>query len=360
MVPDNPLPQTPALSGQGGTLPVVRASQLAALKPEQQWLIHGLWATGGVGLIGGAPKCCKSWLGLEMAVSLSSATPCLGTFPPAKRGRVLLYMAEDAACVVRSRFDSLCRHRAVALSALDIFVITESSLRIDLESEQRRLKQTVAEIRPDMLLLDPLVRLHRIDENSASEVSALMAFFRALQRELKTAVVLVHHARKNGAANQPGQALRGSSDLHAFGDSNLYLRRHRQKLLLTIEHRAAPSPDPLELQLIGGVNPHLEISGNYTSCEGELTRAVRDLLRAEGPMTRAKLREQLRVRNERLGQTLSLLQEEGTIERSGGRWRAASSIDKSSTATDSPPVGHKAFPFPVSGASGNGTEGTYR
>jgi hypothetical protein len=104
----------------------------------------------------------------------------------------------------------------------------------------------------------------------------------------------------------------------------------------------------------------LEITGTYTSCEGELTRAVRDLLRAEGPMTRAKLREQLRVRNERLGQTLSLLQENGTIERSGGRWRAASSSEKPSAATDSSPIEHKAFPFPASGASGNGTEGTYR
>jgi hypothetical protein len=38
---------------------------------------------------------------------------------------------------------------------------------------------------------------------------------------------------------------RGSSELHGWGASNLYLRRHREQLSLTVEHRAAPSlPSP--------------------------------------------------------------------------------------------------------------------
>jgi hypothetical protein len=351
--------QASSQKAAGELLPVVRASELTVDRPEQQWLIHGLWAASGVGLIGGAPKCCKSWLGLEMAVSLASATPCLGSFAPTHSGRALLYMAEDSASVVRARLDSLCRHRGVRLSSLDIFVITESSLRIDLESQQRRLKQTVAQIRPDMLLLDPLVRLHRIDENSASEVSTLLAYLRALQRELQTAVVLVHHARKNGSANQPGQALRGSSDLHAFGDSNLYLKRHRQQLLLTIEHRAAPSPDPIELRLVGGQTPHLEMTPSSSPAAAELTHAVLDLLHLNGPMTRATIREQLRIRNERLGKALVWLREQGHIEPTAGRWRASANLGKSSAATDAPP-NQQAFPFPPSGAAGNGTELVHR
>ena len=40
------------------------------------------------------------------------------------------------------------------------------------------LDQTLAKIQPRMLILDPLVRLHRGDENSASEISELLeAFF---------------------------------------------------------------------------------------------------------------------------------------------------------------------------------------
>ena len=76
----------------------------------------------------------------------------------------------------------------------------------------------------------------RIDENTASEVAPLLAYLRELQRTIGCTVARVHHARKGGHARRPG--LRGSSELHAWGDSNLYLRRDGERLLLSIEHRA--------------------------------------------------------------------------------------------------------------------------
>ncbi len=65
-------------------------------------------------------------------------------------------------------------------------------------------------------------------------------------------MLLVHHARKGAAHLRAGQALRGSSELHAWGDSNLYLRRHGPSLRLTVEHRAAPGHDGLVLELRAG------------------------------------------------------------------------------------------------------------
>ena len=44
--------------------------------------------------------------------------------------------------------------------------------------------------------------------------------------------------------------MRGSSDLHAFGDSNAYLARKKEQIVLTIEQRSAKSADPLDLQLV--------------------------------------------------------------------------------------------------------------
>ncbi len=351
--------------GHESALPVKRAAELSAERDEQKWLITGLWAQGGVGVIGGPPKCCKSWLGLEMAVSLASSTPCLGAFAPRRKGRALLYMAEDSTSVVRSRFDFLSRHHGVELADLDIFVITEHSRRIDLPAQQRRLRRTVEQFRPDMLLLDPLVRMHRIDENSASEVSTLLGFLRALQREFQTAVVLVHHTRKNGAGS-PGQALRGSGDLHAFGDSNLYLKRYHKQFLLTVEHRAAKSPEPIQLRLVTGETPHLELADSSSVGVGEdLAQAVQELLQLEGVMTRAALREQLRIRNERLGKVLARLQEQGHIERGSHGWRLRPNAQSHHKPNGRPVLagddpGQMPFPFPPIGVSGNGTHGASR
>jgi hypothetical protein len=71
-----------------------------------------------------------------------------------------------------------------------------------------------------------------------------------LQREFAAAVLLVHHARKGSGKGRPGQALCGSSDLHGWGDSNLYLRRKAQGLSFSIEQRAAPSRGNVPLVLV--------------------------------------------------------------------------------------------------------------
>ena len=76
-----------------GGLPVVPAAELDEPDAARRWLIEDLWARAGVGIIGGAPKCCKSWLGLDLAVSVASGTPCLDTFPVAEPGGALVYIA---------------------------------------------------------------------------------------------------------------------------------------------------------------------------------------------------------------------------------------------------------------------------
>jgi len=308
-------------------LPVVRAAKLADAPETERWLVASLWARAAVGILGGAPKCCKSWLALELSVSVASRTPCLGRFAVEDPGSVMLYMAEDSAAVVKSRLAGLCRLRGLGLEAMPIDVITAPSVRIDRERDQERLVRTVRRAAPRLLVLDPFVRLHRVDENDAGQVSAVLGYLRALQRDLDVAVLVVHHARKNGSAGgQAGQSLRGSGDLHAWGDSNLYLRRQQGALSLTVEHRAAAAPDPLTLRLIatpGGDAYLAAVEADQERDRGPtgLEQAIVSTLAAAGePLGRTALRDKMHVRNERLGEALTLLASRGTIVRVGDRW----------------------------------------
>ena len=309
-------------------LPVVRASDLDDGDTLARWLVDTLWARAAVGVLGGAPKCCKSWLALDLAVSVASGTACLGAFDVDDPGPVLLYMAEDAAPVVKARLSGICRARQIELASVPIHVITVPVLRLDRGRDQARLRDAVCRHAPRLLVLDPFVRLHRIDENDAGEVSALLGYLRTLQRQHDVAVLVVHHARKNGGGGaQAGQALRGSGDFHAWGDSNLYVRRQKDALVLTIEHRAAAAPDPLRLQLVAGdnVDVHLAVAASDMPTEHDaphdLDHLVLDALRRAGrALSRSQLRAELRVRNERLGAALVRLVATGTVTRSGDRW----------------------------------------
>ena len=230
-------------------LPVQRASQLPTSGPQTQWLIEGLWSEQAVGILGGEPKCCKSFLALEIALSVASGTPCLRQFPVRRSGPVLVFPAEDSFAVVRQRLEGIASAAQVSFQTLPVEVITVPSLRLDIPTDRQRLRDTVQNFQPVLLILDPLIRLHRVDENDATQIGVLLSYLRELQRQFQLAVILVHHARKDSNASRPGQALRGSSELHGWGDSNLYLRRKGAQLTLATEHRAAASQDRIPLQL---------------------------------------------------------------------------------------------------------------
>jgi hypothetical protein len=306
-------------------LPVVRLADIVAEENSQRWLIDQLWGASAVGVIGGAPKCSKTWLALDMCLSVATGTACLDRYEVPLPGPVLVYLAEDSLPIVRERVEGIARHRGLRLDSVPIHVITASVLRLDREPHRTQLLETARQLRPRLLLLDPLVRLHGIDENRAGEVAQLLAYFRSLQRQLDLSVVLVHHTRKNAAGGTAaGLGLRGSGDIHAFGDSNLYLRRSGHRLTLSSEHRAAAAARSVYLELVTAdtETTHLAVTGDVGSEQRrDIQKRVLDLLGQNAVLTRAKLREMLSVKNERLGEALEALQQAGRISRTRTGWQ---------------------------------------
>jgi hypothetical protein len=311
-------------------LPVKPAHQLPVRSEAQRWLVTGLWLEQAVGVLGGEPKCCKSFLALDVAVAVASGTACLRHFPVPTAGRVLLYAAEDALHIVRRRLEGICAAAQVSFQDLDLQVITAPTMRLDLGSDRERLERTVEAFKPRLLVLDPFVRLHRIDENASGEVAPLLAYLRELQRRHALSVLVVHHAKKGGARIRAGQALRGSSEFHAWGDSNLYLRRMDNQLTLTVEHRAAPSMPPIDLELAQrGESLALEVRATAqpapeapspTSVDERIINALSD---ADHPLSAGELRALCSVRKATFYARLEDLTRAGRLLRSPEGYRLA-------------------------------------
>jgi len=308
------------------TLPVQRASQLSTTGAQTQWLVENLWADQAVGILGGEPKCCKSFLALDVAVSVASGASCLRQFPVRRTGKVLLFPAEDSLAIVRRRLEGIAAAAGVAFASLPIDVITAPSLRLDAVTDRQRLSNTVEHLQPLLLILDPLIRLHRVDENDATQIAALLSYLRELQRQFHLAVLLVHHARKDSNSSRPGQALRGSSELHGWGDSNLYMRRRASQLTLSTEHRAAPSQDHIPLQLIEngsaislGIleNPMAQASPQQTPLE----RVHQTLAQLKEPVSVQQLRKLCGIRTAVVCSALVDLCQRGDVIRDSTGYR---------------------------------------
>jgi hypothetical protein len=104
-----------------------------------------------------------------------------------------------------------------------------------------------------VIVLDPLYSTHDQDENDTRSMAALCQSLLRLRDASKAALIVVHHVRKSIGREEIGSAFRGSSALHAVGDSYLLLTRPSAHLSATVELRfqfryAAP-PEPRLLQL---------------------------------------------------------------------------------------------------------------
>jgi hypothetical protein len=308
-------------------LPVRRVQDLDETPTELLWMIVGLWTAGAVGIVGGEPKSYKSFLALDLAVAVASGAPCLRRFEVSLTGRVLIYAAEDSPGEVRRRLKGIALAAGVDFESLDIHIITVPVLRLDRLDDREELYQTVATLRPRLLILDPLVRLHGGDENAVADMAPLLAYLRQLQRALGVAVLLVHHARKGGAHLRAGQALRGSSELHAWGDSNLYVRRKGAHLRLTPEHRTAPSGEDVWVELVvKGAAVALAVRTTpVETTSDEVTpsqRVEQALSAAASPLSQRQLRSLCKMQAAKLCEVLKVLVKSGRASKTAAGYVA--------------------------------------
>ena len=308
-----------------------QVAEIEPLPPERAWLIETLWLNAAVGILGGHSKSYKTYLAAELALAVASGSPALGRFPVAAAGPVLFFGAEDSLAALRSRFDGLAAARALCLAKLPLYLLDAPAVRLDRDSDLVRLDKALASLKPRLLVLDPFVRLARIDENSSSDVASVLASLRALQRAHDLAVMVVHHARKSPASH-PMNALRGSSDFAAWSDTNLYLTRKEKSLALAIQHRSAPSPPPLALAFETDPAPHLVVlnrdeptdHGEPESTTNSLHQEVLALLRrATNPLTTTEIRDQLHKRKADVVDALKVLASQSLVTRDLFGWHPA-------------------------------------
>jgi len=102
-------------------------------------------------------------------------------------------------------------------------------------------------------VLDPLYSAHDQDENDTRSMAALCQSLLRLREASKAALIVVHHVRKSITRDEIGSAFRGSSALHAVGDSYLLLTRPSAQVAASVElrfqfrHAAAPPARLLHL-----------------------------------------------------------------------------------------------------------------
>ena len=224
--------------------------------PKPTWLVQGIWTEGSCGFIAGEPKMHKSWMGLDLAISVATGLPFLGEeqFEVKKQGPVLYIQEEDALPTLANRAKLVMKSKGLSLSKddIDVSAIVRANLvlsdtdTIDFLDEELTKGCPGNESPYRLMILDPLLMMAgQVDENRASDMmTKVFKPLTQLSNKFNLAIAVIHHMvkQRTGAGNyaRAGQRLHGSVAHHAWVDDALYLTPDRNSV--QVEHESKFSP----------------------------------------------------------------------------------------------------------------------
>ncbi len=216
---------------------------MAMPKRESKWLVKDIFLDEVPGMVVGAPKIGKTWLCLDLAVSVATGTPFLNRFETQITGPVIYIAKEDPDYLLEDRFQKILIAKGLIEPSVNINgkaieisfpgMKTDWPIFIDVYREfvfdqfmADELLHRVDEIHrayglPAIVVFDPLLRMiaEGTDDFRATDI-AQDIYNRLLQplTNLGIGSYTAHHTTKSGSAAY------GSVGLPAFSHNTLYIR----------------------------------------------------------------------------------------------------------------------------------------
>ena len=173
----------------------------------------------GLYILAGAPKIGKSWLALDMCLSVAEGTEFLKR--KTVKGKVLYLSLEDSLIRIQNRLYEITDEPSDNLD----FVITADTIGNGLEQQIENSKRSSPELK--IVVIDTLQMVRgNTDATYGSDYKELSSL-KALADKLCIAIVLIHHTRKNYDSD-PFNMISGTTGLSGCVDGSMVLMEKKR------------------------------------------------------------------------------------------------------------------------------------
>lgn len=179
---------------------------LPPLKPE---LIPGILRVGHKMLLAGPSKAGKSFLLINLAISIAEGAEWLGL--PCRQGKVCYVNLELDSASCLKRFEEIYQKRGLAPKHLNS--ITIWNLRGHAASMDRLAPILIHRFKSKdyaTVIIDPIYKVITGDENNATEMAKFCSYFDQVATEMEVSVIYCHHHSKGASGKYSNSADRSS------------------------------------------------------------------------------------------------------------------------------------------------------
>lgn len=193
--------------------------------PRRQWIYGHDYIRNFVSVIASAGGIGKTSLTIVEALSIIIGRPLLGV-DVKEQTSVWIVNLEDPLVELQMRVLAAMKHFNIKPAEVEgrLFVDGEDTFELTLAAENRdgvskndaMLDLMIEKINKNkigVVIFDPFVSTHAVNENSNSSIQQVVAMLRRLARETSAAVAVVHHVRKGNGDDAGIDSVRGAGSL---------------------------------------------------------------------------------------------------------------------------------------------------
>lgn len=312
------------------------------------WLVQDWLPDKSITFLVSPPESYKTWILLDLAVSISTGVPFLGSYEVNQTGPTLIIQQEDSHSGLTDRLALIVEQKLGMNPELDgdtwkvpsmpdipIFIHPSRMLRFDNKKVVEELEKQIEVIKPKVIMIDPLYSTTAGVDNYMADLANQMMVLKTWRDKYGCSFVIAHHSRKN---LDPDSTARedswGSQFLNAFLEAGWQVRRNpklaQNEIVVRRHSKVMGNQNPISLTFdISTVYPmkyHVTARAYEMAPAGETRQPAQanllDMIQA-GPMTQSDMCTKTGKGRSTISRQIRQLEAAGLVERMpDGKWHA--------------------------------------
>lgn len=219
---------------------------------QYTWTVKNWLPSKTIAFMIAAPESYKTWMLLDLAVSIASGLPFIGNCKVEETGPVIIIQQEDFHGQMAQRLSTIIYSKITkqnpqniletyndgsfsvpSYDNLPIYLHPDRELRFDNDDIMDKLEEQIAQIKPKAVLIDPLYSTVDTDDYMTKSIKDLWRI-KKMRDTYGCSFIIAHHTRKNTSGGTAREDSWGSQFLNAFLETGWQLRRTDSENTITV------------------------------------------------------------------------------------------------------------------------------